>query len=356
MESYETILKAMNDKYKSLTGFEPDDASDIGIRLRVLAGELANAYAQLNEFKAQIFPHTATGEYLDMHAKCRGLERKSAVAASGCVRFYRSTPSAENITIPAGIICSTSGENALRFETTQQAVLYAGSLYADAPARAVEAGAKSNVAANTVNIMITPAQGVSSVSNILPFCGGSDEESDQTLRNRLIQSYSNISNGTNSAFYLKEALSFDFVSSAYVLPRERGLGTVDIIVSKNGALLDSGELKQIQDRMNELKEISVDVLVRNAEPISASIEIELAAQNGYSFASVAAECKNAAESFINSLGVGKPLLLAMLYKQLMCCGGVYNCRIISPAEDLRINSTQILTAGNIAFKQMAVSS
>jgi len=46
----------------------------------------------------------------------------------------------------------------------------------------------------------------------------------------------------------------------------------------------------------------------------------------------------------------------MLYKQLMCCGGVYNCRIISPAEDLRINSTQILTAGNIAFKQMAVSS
>ena len=43
MDTYDGILQRMREKYRVQTGHWPDDASDIGIRLKVLAGELADS-------------------------------------------------------------------------------------------------------------------------------------------------------------------------------------------------------------------------------------------------------------------------------------------------------------------------
>ena len=83
MDKYEEILAKMQNKYKELTGTDPDEASDIGIRLKVLAAELLSAYAELNWMKQQMFPHTASGVYLDMHADQRGITRKEGAKATG---------------------------------------------------------------------------------------------------------------------------------------------------------------------------------------------------------------------------------------------------------------------------------
>lgn len=40
METYESVLKRMQGRFAELSGFSADDASDIGIRLKVLAGEV----------------------------------------------------------------------------------------------------------------------------------------------------------------------------------------------------------------------------------------------------------------------------------------------------------------------------
>ena len=65
MESYNNILSRMQTSFKNLAGFDPDDASDIGIRLKVLAGEIFSLYSEFNYIKNQIFIQTSTGENLD---------------------------------------------------------------------------------------------------------------------------------------------------------------------------------------------------------------------------------------------------------------------------------------------------
>lgn len=50
-ETYESILSRMQDRFQELAGFPADDASDIGIRLKVLAGELFSACTNLDWLK-----------------------------------------------------------------------------------------------------------------------------------------------------------------------------------------------------------------------------------------------------------------------------------------------------------------
>ena len=69
MESYDSILKRMEDAYEEKSGCRPEAVSDIGLRLRVLAGEIYRAQEQVAWLKRQAFPQTAEGEYLDRHAQ-----------------------------------------------------------------------------------------------------------------------------------------------------------------------------------------------------------------------------------------------------------------------------------------------
>ena len=67
----------MKRRYQEECGFEIDEASDVAIRLRVLAGEIYNMQTTLEWTKRQFFPETAAGEYLDHLARQREIGRAS---------------------------------------------------------------------------------------------------------------------------------------------------------------------------------------------------------------------------------------------------------------------------------------
>ena len=96
------FLQKMQSRYEELTGMKADDASDIGVRLKILAEQLAMLKGQLEEVKRQTFAQTACGEALERHAAARGLSRKPASFARGEVVFSRTVPAAEDIVIPKG--------------------------------------------------------------------------------------------------------------------------------------------------------------------------------------------------------------------------------------------------------------
>ena len=116
------FLQKMQSRYEELTGMKADDASDIGVRLKILAEQLAMLKGQLEEVKRQTFAQTACGEALERHAAARGLSRKPASFARGEVVFSRTVPAAEDIVIPKGTPL-TGGSGQLRFVTVQEAVL-----------------------------------------------------------------------------------------------------------------------------------------------------------------------------------------------------------------------------------------
>ena len=119
METYEEIYQRMCERYRQESGAPFDEASDIAIRLRVLAGELYNMQTSMEWLKRQLFPSKATGEFLDRFAQQRGLVRRSASKATGKLRFSVNEVKLSPVVIPAGTVVSTSGEHPVRIYTTE---------------------------------------------------------------------------------------------------------------------------------------------------------------------------------------------------------------------------------------------
>ena len=55
---FEEIYAHMAAEYKTLAGVEPEDAADISIRLKVLAGELYTVLCAAESLKLNCFPRT----------------------------------------------------------------------------------------------------------------------------------------------------------------------------------------------------------------------------------------------------------------------------------------------------------
>lgn len=99
---FEEIYAHMAKEYKTLAGVEPEDAADVSIRLKVLAGELYTVLCAAESLKLNCFPQTAAGEALDLHAEERGLVRKDAVKSVGTLTFSRRTALSYAAEIPGG--------------------------------------------------------------------------------------------------------------------------------------------------------------------------------------------------------------------------------------------------------------
>ena len=146
--------------------------------------------------------------------------------------------------------------------------------------------------------------------NASAFTGGADEETDEELRKRLIESYRNVSNGTNVAFYKDFVLQYDGVNSASVEKLARGTGTLDVYVCGKGAQVSASLLSQINSDIQKAREINIDVDVVNAELVSVNVYFSLAVESGYDKTSVQNACKQAIKDYFLTLGIGDGVYLS----------------------------------------------
>lgn len=233
MEELNAIYERMRTIFSEEAGFVPNDGCDAMVRLYALASEVQALLAQADWVLNQSFPQTAAGRYLDYHAETRALTRLPAAKATGVLRFSAPSAAVTDCEIDAGSVAMTSG--GVRFETTEKATLAKGKNYVDVPAIAVEAGANGNAIAGAIHLMSVYPVGITQCENPEAFSGGSDEESDEKLRERVLESYKRLPNGANAAFYEQEAMRFPTVASAKAVGRARGIGTVDVYVSTHAA-------------------------------------------------------------------------------------------------------------------------
>ncbi len=351
MADYNKILATMTGQFEELAGFSPDAASDVGIRMKVLAAQIFSLQTELEALREGLFPATARGERLDMHAAARGLQRKPALPSSGVLRFYRQTTAAHDILIPAGTTCQTA-EGGVQVETTCDVLLPAGQLQAEGAARSLLKGENANVAARRITVFSTAPQGVYGVTNPAPFTGGQEAEGDDALRARLLASYATIANGTNAAFYREQALGHEFVYSAAVIPRARGIGTVDVVVAGRGSVLSQQQLDAVERELQEQKEICTDVAVRSPSVLQTEILVELDAKDEYGFEQTAAEVVRYISAHLASLHIGQPLLYSRLCAGICGIDGVHNHTLRSPAADIYPAVDQLIVQATVAVTQM----
>ena len=347
-EFYET----MSETYREKAGFKPEAASDIGIRLRTLSWELERLAMEIGKLRDDAFPQNSSGPALDLHAGARGLARRPALPARGTLLFSRSTP-AGSVTIPAGLLCCTA-DGSLRFETTQAGSIPAGENSVQIPAAATEPGERGNVAAGVIKVLLGAAPGVGAVTNPQSFIGGREKESDKELRARLSASLAEPPNAANEAFYRETASDFPGVLTAKVLPRNRGAGTVDVVIAAEPDYDEEEVIGALQIRLDARREIATDVMVYAAAPVTEDIVALVQVARGYLSDQVTASCKAALRTYMATLEIGQPLLLARLCACLLAVDGVENLRFLSPQADKKPGPGQRIAAGAVDVERMAL--
>ena len=350
MKTIDEIYREMLACFGEETGLEPREGTDLSARMYALAAQVYALYVQADWVTRQAFPQTAEGEYLDYHAQLRSLERKPALPAQGTVRFTAGEAAQSDRAIPEGTVCMTAG--LVRFATTQAAVLPAGELTVDVPVQALEPGTAGNVSAQTVVSMAVAPMGIASCTNPQAFAGGADGEGDEELRARILDTFRRLPNGANVAFYEQGALSFDQVAAAAVIPKPRGLGSVDVIVSTLAGTPGEELLEQLQDYFEQRREIAVDVQVKAPTPVTVNVAVQVKAKGGWDKTQVLDQVEETLEGWFDGKLLGQDVLLARLGSLIYGCDGVENYVISAPAADLAVDADELPVLGTLSVEEM----
>ena len=216
---------------------------------------LSLLYDQISSVSQLQSLRLVVGTDLDNLAKNFGLTRKQATPSTG-VALYTFSSIVSPININTGDIVTAS--NGFTFSVSNgisvspSSINFYRSVAAKFSAQLAQAGITDQYAVEVTVVATTPGSagnissysldasstaGVSNVTNINPFSGGTDQENDAAFRNRVLASFSGSSVGTQLG-YLNTALATTGVSDAYVAGPGDPLMTRDGTVSEviNGTL------------------------------------------------------------------------------------------------------------------------
>lgn len=349
MRTTEEIYKALTETFARAGGTAVAEGGDMALRLHAVAAEIFSLEAQADFVARQSFPQTADGEYLDRHAELRGLQRGAACKATGRLKFYIESSRAGKLAIPVGTECRTAA--GIGFVTTEEGTINAGSTSCTVAAEAVEPGSGGNVPINAVTFMILPPAGVENVVNDTAFTGGANAEDDESLRQRVLMTYRSLPNGANAAYYEKCVLSCPGVAAAVVLPRSRGVGTVDVVFAVGGGLPSDEQVLEVQNKLEQQREICVDLQVRAPSARQVDVSAALKLTDGYKFEDVSAAATAAVQTCFSGKLLGKPVYRAKLQALLMAVEGVENCVLTAPAEDLAAEADMLPVLRELSFSE-----
>ena len=347
MKEIAEIYGQMLETFEEKTGFAMDDTADLAVRLYAAAAQLQALYIYADWALTQSFPQCAAGQYLDYHAQLRGITRKGGHKAEGVLRFRLESARPDALTIPAGVVCTTAG--LVRFVTTEEGVIPAGALYADVAAEAEAVGTAGNVPAQSVIFLTKAPTGVSGVTNPAAFQGGSGDEDDESLRERILDSFLRLPNGANAVFYELRALSHKGVDAVRVIPRDRGIGTVGVVVAASDGAPKQALLDEIQQDLDSVREIAVDVQVMAPELQSVDVTVKLWPRQKISFADASAAVQTALRAFFTGSLLGRAVYRAQLGKAVLDTGMVENYQIVEPAADIAENARALPQLGTLTI-------
>ena len=351
MKEITEIYREMLDVFAEKTGFAMEDTADLAVRLYAAAAQLQTLYVYADWALGQSFPQTAAGEYLDRHAALRGLARKAGTKARGTLRFKVELARTDDLPIEAGTVCTTAG--LVRFVTTQDAVIPAGSLYADVPAMAESAGAAGNVPAQSVTVLTKAPVGVAGVTNLAAFAGGSDAEDDEGLRARVLDSFRRLPNGANAAFYEARALADPGVGAVSVIPRERGIGTVGVVIAAPDGVPSEELVARVQADLQTVREIAVDVSVRAPQTETVNVAVQIQLKAGVTFDAAKAAVQTALAAQFTGAMLGRSVYRAALGNLIYETGAVENYTLVQPAADVAGAAGKLPVLGTVTVTEDA---
>ena len=321
----------------------------------------------LVEVLKSMFPVTCEESYiLDFHSEERGIVRRESVNASG----YVSVTGKPGLIIPLGYGFSTDADddgNTIDFVSTEEVTI--DSLgNAKIPIEATEGGSESNVGANVVVLHTGDETGelledITSVSNDNPITGGLDEESDDTLRERIVtydRSQSNSFIG-NPSDYQRWAMSVAGVGAVTVISAEDTSGTVKIVIlDQNGDPASKSIQDDVYDYImspndKDSRLAPINAVLSIVTPVTLKINISAKVYlKGIELKDVESTFRNKVQEYLLNNALEDLIVRVSAISDLLySIDGVYdyeNVTINGYSKNLTIDSGQVPVLGTITLE------
>lgn len=302
--------------------------SDYYVRASSIASCASGQYAHQAWIVRQIFPDTADTEFLERHAALRSIYRHQPTFADG----HATISGQDNTVIPAG----TEIQGAVLYRTKAPVTITSGT--AKVAVIAAEAGAAGNAEARGGKLLSPPA-GVQQDCELTAMTGGTEQESDALLLQRLLDRLRRPPAGGNAHDYKMWALSVDGVTDAYVFPLRRGLGTVDIVILSGNQLPSSDTIERTQNYIDSVRPVTAkNVLVMQPTVRYINFDIQIETTD---IQRAKHQCQAALEAFFERIRPGDGLIVSQAEAVISDLPSVIDRKFIAPAANIEPSSTYI---------------
>jgi len=283
--------------------------------------------------------------YLDRRASERGIFRKVGSISQGQITISRSTPAPFDITVTNGTTFSTT-DGTVTVMTMNDVVLVKGQLSVTVSVNSIDIGSKGNLVANTSLIQTGVAvMGIESISVCSPgLTDGTDNETDDQLLARFLESIQHPDNGGSVRDYIRWAMEVPGVIAANCIELSRGPGTVDVIILSANGLPSSDLIAAVQDYIFTKRPTCADVEVSG--PNTVPININLTYYSN-SVSDLKPTITDAVQNYINSVGVGGVVRISQITKVVTEVDEVFDVTLTLPTSNITLDVNQIAVINSI---------
>jgi len=298
-----------------------------------------NYYLFLNNFIRY-----ATGEALDNLAYPWGITRNRATKTEG---YLAITPSSGNdILIGSSHRFSTIGRGAVfQAKSDYIGTIASGGATTHIEIIAIDTGSSYNTGPNTIlkfwedDTLLTEVSDVT-ISNYPTYNGetnyfnnGSDEEDDESLRNRIYSAaikqgsatYTSIESAVKNISGVVEARVYDIENKPFIAENYFQV----FVLGEDKIITDTSLLSEISSVISEKKPVGSIFTLYQPIPKYTYLDITVTPETGYWYnrESVNSRVNTTLSDYINDLGLGEDIVYSEIIERTMDVTGVYSTKI-----------------------------
>lgn len=321
--------------------------SFLGVIARVLAGLAHGLYGYLDFIARQGIPDTAEREYMERWAAVWGVDRKAATKAQGPCTFTGNNGSLINIGQKL-----QRGDGEL-FETVKAGVIDGNVLVLTV--RALKAGKNGNTVTGTILTFVNPISGFNAESTAGELTGGTDTETDASLRERMLARIQQPPHGGALFDYVNWAREVEGVTRAWAT-QELGAGTVTVRFMMDNTYPDGipqeDDVTRANDYIQNLRPVTAQVFIVAPTPAPIDFEIVLLDSDGSPIADpliqAAAEAE-LADLFKREGEPGGTIYLSRIREAISIAQSEFAHNLLSPLANVSVGIGEIPVVGTITW-------
>lgn len=302
----------------------------------IFSSELANAYSTFDQNTAATLVYGSSGVYLDYLGDLVGIVRRKssradASAESKIIKFYTlfnnfgEINNNASIVIPSGTtVWALRGDSKVEFVTVGETTLNALENEGYASVMSSGFGSDFNVSAGAIKYhdftgYTEYRTGALLVANTISIDNASNDESDDSLRYRIINS--GLSRAMANEVSVKmAALNVPGVADVALIPFKNGIGTVTVLVKTTTQIASQETLAAVSQAVNAVSAYGIKAIAEAPEYLYMKFQFSVAYKSDVSALEQNVLAINIAKiisDYVNNLDIGETFYINELYVRIL---------------------------------------